>query len=52
MSDTASSLDKKVEHHEGRTLASSEVDVAAQLTAGKEINLTPAEAARIRYVLV
>lgn len=33
-------------------LASSDIDVAAQLTAGKEIVVDPAEAARIRCVRV
>ncbi|KAJ3484592.1 hypothetical protein NLI96_g5532 [Meripilus lineatus] len=51
MSDSASSVEKKTvqEHdHDPQAITSSTVDVAAQLTAGKEINLTPEEAARIR----
>ena len=35
-------------HH--RDVASHDVDVAAGLTAGKEVSFTPEEAARVRYV--
>lgn len=53
--DSTSSLDRKLEaegsiHGEKPTLSASRVDVAAQLTAGKEITFTPEEAARVRYV--
>lgn len=54
--DSTSSLDKKLDgevsvHSAKPTVAASQVDVAAQLTAGKEINFTPEEAARVRYML-
>ena len=55
--DSTSSLDKKLEaegstHGASTNVAGSSVDVAAQLTAGKEVSFTPEEAARIRYVAV
>lgn len=52
-SSSSTSVDKKVET-EGSvngyrpTVAAREVDIAAELTAGKEINFTPEEAARVR----
>lgn len=54
--DSTSSVDKKAAT-EGSTsqykptIRTSEVDVAAQLVAGKEISFTPEEAARIRFVV-
>ena len=47
-----SSLEKDLEDVTVGTkhVESSDLDVAAQLTAGKDVELDPAEAARIRYV--
>jgi MFS transporter, ACS family, allantoate permease len=54
-SSSTTSVDKKLEtegsvHAYKPTVGSREVDVAAELTAGKEVSFTPEEAARIRYV--
>ncbi len=54
--DSTSSVDKKLEregsdHAYKPTVDTSDVDIAARLTAGKEISFTPEEAARLRCVL-
>ncbi|THG96614.1 hypothetical protein EW026_g5249 [Hermanssonia centrifuga] len=51
--DSTSSVDKKLEregsdHAYKPTVDTSDVDIAARLTAGKEISFTPEEAARLR----
>ena len=53
--ESTSSVDKKLEaegsiHAVKPTVTVSQVDVAAQLTAGREISFTPEDAARVRYV--
>ena len=55
-SSSTASIDKKLEaegsfHNADKpTVGSKEVDVAAGLTAGKKVDFTPEEAARIRCV--
>lgn len=56
-SSSTTSVDKKVEaegsvHAYKPTLSARDVDVAANITAGKEIDFTPEEAAAVRYVAV
>lgn len=46
--ESSSSLEKKGDIDTKATLATSDVDVAAQVTAGKDIVVDPKEAARIR----
>ncbi|CAL1705294.1 unnamed protein product [Somion occarium] len=48
MSESLSSVDRKSEDVHKPTMASSDLDVAAQLTAGKEVEVNPAMAARVR----
>ena len=55
--DSTSSVDKKVATEgsayrptAAATFESAQVDVAAQLVAGKEISYTPEEAERVRFV--
>lgn len=47
--ESTSSLEKRSHTEVKATLATTDVDVAAQLTAGKDIVVDPKEAARIRY---
>lgn len=47
--ESSSSLEKRSQSETKAVFGSSEVDIAAQLTAGKEFVVDPAEAARVRY---